>query len=96
MYEMPPLSYGSDVDGTVRGRCSTQTSRPSSRGSELVYGGDYEDDEERERKRFLGSELYGYVLAMRLRERLMDVRQVLNLYRDFDQASGCEFYPLFS
>ena len=95
VYEMPPLSYGSDVDGTVRGRGSTQTSRPSSRGSELVYG-EYEDDEERERRRFLGSELYGYVLAMRLRERLVDVRQVLNLYRDFDQLSGCEFYPFFS
>ena len=92
VYEMP-LSYGSDMDGTTRGRCSTQTSsRPSSRGSELVYA-EYEDDEERDRKRFAGSELYGYVLAMRLRERLVDVRQVLSLYRDFDQASGCEFYP---
>ena len=91
VYEMP-LSYGSDIDGMVRGRCSTQTSRPSSRGSELVYA-EYEDDEERERRRFLGSELYGYVLAMRLKERLVDVRQVLNLYRDFDQASGSKYYP---
>ena len=88
VYEMP-IPYSSDIDGTTRGRCSTQTSRPSSRGSELVYA-EYEDDEERERKRFLGSELYGYVMAMRLKERLVDVRQVLNLYRDFDHASGCE------
>ena len=90
-----PLAYGSDVEGTVRGRCSTQTSRPSSRGSELVYA-EYEDEEERERKRFVGSELYGYVLAMRLKERLVEVRQVLSLYRDFDQASGCEFLSFFS
>ena len=91
VYEMP-LSYGSDIDGTTRGRgSSTQNSRPSSRGSELVYAAEYEDEEERERKRLAGSELYGYVLAMRLRERLVDVRQVLSLYRDFDHASGCEF-----
>lgn len=85
VYEVP-ISYSSDLDGT-RSRCSTQNSRPSSRASEYVYT-EYEDDEERERKRFLGSELYGYVMAMRLKERLVDVRQVLNLYKDFDRASG--------
>ena len=89
VYEVP-VSYASDLDGT-RSRSSAQTSRPSSRGSEYVYT-EYEDDEERERKRFLGSELYGYVMALRLKERLVDVRQVLNLYKDFDRASGCKCY----
>ena len=87
MYEVPLPSYAaSDFDGS-RSRSSAQTSRPSSRGSEYVYT-EYEDDEERERKRFLGTELYGYVMALRLKERLVDVRQVLNLYKDFDRVSG--------
>ena len=89
VYEMP-LSYASDLEGT-RSRSSAQNSRPSSRGSEYVYT-EYEDDEERERKRFLGTELYGYVMAIRLKERLADARQVLNLYKDFDRASGCKCY----
>lgn len=84
VYEVP-LSYASDLD--TRSRSSVQTSRPSSRGSEYVYT-EYEDDEEKERKRFLGTELYGYVMALRLKERLVDVRQVLNLYKDFDRVSG--------
>ena len=85
VYEVP-LAYASDLDGS-RSRSSGQTSRPSSRGSEYVYT-EYEEDEERERKRFLGTELYGYVMAIRLKERLVDVRQVLNLYKDFDRLSG--------
>ncbi|KAF6235307.1 hypothetical protein HO173_006503 [Letharia columbiana] len=88
VYEVP-VSYTSDLDG-MRSRSSTQTSRPSSRGSEYVYT-EYEDDEERERKRFLGTELYGYVMAMRLKDRLLEVRQVLQLYKDFDRASGSIF-----
>ena len=89
VYEVP-ISYAasSDFDGS-RSRSSGQTSRPSSRGSEYVYT-EYEDDEERERKRFLGTELYGYLMAMRLKERLVDVRQILNLYKDFDRVSGCK------
>ena len=87
VYEVP-VSYTSDFD-SVRGRSSAQSSRPSSRGSEYVYA-EYEDEEERGRKRFMGTELFGYVTAMRLRERLVDVRQVLNLYKDFDRASGCK------
>ena len=91
VYEVP-VSYTSDLDG-MRSRSSTQTSRPSSRGSEYVYT-EYEDDEERERKRFLGTELYGYVMAMRLKDRLLEVRQVLQLYKDFDRASGSKCsYP---
>lgn len=85
VYEVP-ISYTSDLDG-MRGRSSAQNSRPSSRGSEYVYT-EYEDDEERERKRLLGTDLYGYVMALRLKERLVDVRQVLSLYKDFDRASG--------
>lgn len=88
VYEVP-ISYTSDLEGTQRSRSSAQNSRPSSRGSEYVYA-EYDDDEERERKRFLGTELYGYLMAMRLKERLVDVRQVLNLYKDFDRASGCK------
>ena len=93
VYEVP-LSYASDFDGS-RSRSSAQTSRPSSRGSEYVYT-EFEDDEERERKRFLGTELYGYLMAMRLKERLVDVRQVLNLYKDFDRVSDrkCYFSPM--
>ena len=53
---------------------------------------EFEDDEERERKRFLGTELYGYLMAMRLKERLVDVRQVLNLYKDFDRVSDRKCY----
>ena len=52
---------------------------------------DYEDEDEPGRKRLTGTELFGYVMAMRLRERLVDVRQVLNLYKDFDRASGCKY-----
>lgn len=89
VYEVP-ISYPSDLD-SVRGRSSVQNSRPSSRGSEYVYT-EYEDDEERERKRHLGTELYGFVMAMRLKERLVDVRQVLSLYKDFDRASGGKCY----
>ena len=85
VYEVP-ISYTSDLDG-MRGRSSAQNSRPSSRGSEYVYT-EYEDEEERERKRLLGTDLYGYVMALRLKERLVDVRQVLSLYKDFDRASG--------
>ena len=84
LYEVP-ISYTSDLDG-MRDRYSAQNSRPSSRGSEYVYS-EYED-EERERKRLLGTDLYGYVMALRLKERLVDVRQVLSLYKDFDRASG--------
>ena len=91
VYEVPLSSYASDLDGSTRSRSSVHTtSRPSSRGSEYVFT-EYEDDEEKERKRFLGSELYGYVMAMRLKERLVDVRQVLNLYKDFDRVSGCKY-----
>lgn len=89
VYEVP-LSYASDFDGS-RSRSSAQTSRPSSRGSEYVYT-EFEDDEERERKRFLGTELYGYLMAMRLKERLVDARQVLNLYKDFDRVSDRKCY----
>lgn len=94
VYEVP-LAYASDLDGGARSRSSAQTSssRPSSRGSEYVYT-EYEDDEERERKRFLGTELYGYMMAVRLKERLVDVRQVLNLYKDFDRLSGGELLLL--
>lgn len=92
VYEVP-ISYASDLDGArgSRSRSSAQNSRPSSRESEYVYTV-YEDDEERERKRFLGTGLYGYVMAMRLKERLVDVRQVLNLYKDFDRASEGKCY----
>ncbi len=87
VYEVP-VSYASELDG-MRGRSSSaQSSRPSSRGSEYVYATEYEDEEERERKRFSGTELYGYVMAMRLKERLVDVRLVLGLYKDFDRASA--------
>ena len=86
VYEVP-LSYASDLDGSARSKSSGQTSRPSSRGSDYVYT-EYEDDEERVRKRILGPELYGLLMAMRLKERLVDVRQVLNLYKDFDRLSG--------
>lgn len=91
VYEVPLSPYAaSDFDGSrSRSSSSARTSRPSSRGSEYVYT-EYEDDEERERKRFLGTELYGYVMALRLKERLVDVRQVLNLYKDFDRVSGGE------
>ena len=89
VYEVP-ISYTSDLDG-LRGTSSVQNSRPSSRGSEYLYT-EYEDDEERERKRLAGTELYGYVMALRLKERLVDVRQVLDLYRDFSRASGCKCY----
>lgn len=88
VYEVP-VSYASELDG-MQGRSSAQSSRPSSRGSEYVYATEYEDEEERERKRVLGTELYGYVMAMRLKERLVDVRQVLSLYKDFDRASASE------
>ncbi|CAD6586685.1 MAG: hypothetical protein ASARMPRED_002800 [Alectoria sarmentosa] len=90
VYEVPISYTSSDLEGPPRSRSSAQNSRPSSRGSEYVYA-EYDDDEERERKRFLGTELYGYLMAMRLKERLVDVRQVLNLYKDFDRASGCIF-----
>ena len=94
MYEVPTtLSYAaaaSDFDGSLRSTKSSQTSRPSSReSSNLVYA-EYEDEEEKERKRFLGTELYGYVMAMRLKERLVEARQVLGLYRDFDRVSECK------
>ena len=91
VYEVPISYTSSDLEGPPRSRSSAQNSRPSSRGSEYVYA-EYDDDEERERKRFLGTELYGYLMAMRLKERLVDVRQVLNLYKDFDRASGCKCY----
>ena len=98
MYEVPTtLSYaaaavaaGSDFDGSLRSTRSSQTSRPSSRESSSFVYAEYEDEEEKERKRFLGTELYGYVMAMRLKERLVDVRQVLSLYRDFDRVSECK------
>ena len=90
VYEVP-ISYASDFDGTTtlrsRSSPSVQNSRPSSQGSEYVYT-EYEDDDERERKRFLGTELYGYAMAVRLKDRLLDVRQVMGLYQDFDRASG--------
>ena len=99
VYEVP-VSYNSDLDaggGGGRGRSSSgPASRPSSRGSEFVFA-EYEEEEERERerKRLLGSELYGYVMAMRLKDRLAEVRQVLQLYKDFDRASGrkCRLAP---
>ena len=93
VYEVPTtLSYAaaaaaSDLDGSLR---STQTSRPSSRESSTLAYAEYEDEEEKERKRFMGTELYGYVMAMRLKERLAEVRQVLGLYRDFDRVSECK------
>lgn len=90
VYEVP-VAYAADLDG-ARGRCSAQSSRPSSRGSEYVYAEYDDEEEERERRRVLGTELYGYVMALRLRERLVDVRQVLSLYKDFDRASAGECY----
>ena len=99
VYEVPTtLSYAaaaaaaaaSDFDGSLRSTRSSQTSRPSSRESSSLVYAEYEDEEERERKRFLGTELYGYVMAMRLKERLVEVRQVLGLYRDFDRVSECK------
>lgn len=92
VYEVP-VSYASDFDGAAaaaRSRSSAQNSRPSSRGSEYLHA-EYEDDEERERRRLLGTELYGYVMALRLKERLVDVRQVLGLFKDFDRASGSKY-----
>ena len=98
VYEVPTtLSYaaaaaavGSDFDGSLRSARSSQTSRPSSRESSSFVYAEYEDEEDKERKRLMGTELYGYVMAMRLKERLVDVRQVLGLYRDFDRVSECE------
>lgn len=84
VYEVP-ISYTSDLEG-MRGMSSAQNSRPSSRGSEYVYT-EYEDEEELPRKRLSGTEMYGYVMALRLKERLVDVRQVLSLYKEFDHAS---------
>ena len=101
VYEVPTtLSYAaaaaasSDFDGSLRSTRSSQTSRPSSRESSSLVYAEYEDEEEKERKRFLGTELYGYVMAMRLKERLVEVRQALGLYRDFDRVSECKCcYP---
>lgn len=84
VYEVP-ISYASDLDN-VCGRSVAHDSRPSSRGSEYVYT-EYEDEEERDRKRVLGTDMYGYVMALRLKERLVDVRQVVNMYKEFDRAS---------
>ena len=84
----------SDFDGSLRSTRSSQTSRPSSRESSTLAYAEFEDEEEKERKRFVGTELYGYVMAMRLKERLVEVRQVLGLYRDFDRVSECKCrYP---